>query len=190
MLLGFQPMRTWGMLSSLPLPIATEPRCRFVYAKSMHIWPRLNLIDPSNSCLEKNASPTTLGRVPNAQIRTLSEFQGFCFCFPEWVLFAQLERSVSRHILFIRLKKGDYCPKSYTMLFCFIWGKMVYARAGELKTQSYCSSHRRPPSFLHQQWWKDVVSQANRKKKLSPTLGMCLRSWFMFHAESYSCSSS
>lgn len=46
----------------------------------------------------KNASPTTLGRVPNTQIRTLSEFQGFCFCFPEWVLFAQLERSVSRHI--------------------------------------------------------------------------------------------
>lgn len=46
----------------------------------------------------KNASPTPLGRVPNTQIRALSEFQGFCFCFPEWVLFAQLEWSVSRHI--------------------------------------------------------------------------------------------
>jgi hypothetical protein len=62
------------------------------------------------------------------------------------------------------------------MLFYFIRGKMFYAKPSESKTQSYYSTHRSPPSFLHQQWRKDMILQANRKKKLSPTLGMRLRS--------------
>lgn len=67
----------------------------------------------------KNASPTTLGRVPNTQTRALSVFRGLCFCFPEWGLFAHMKWSIFRHIyiIFKTEEEGENCPISYTTLF-------------------------------------------------------------------------
>lgn len=139
----------------------------------------------------KNASPTPLGGFQILKSELSAHSRAFVLLY--WMGIYLLKwngKYLGIYILFIRLKEGEKYPKSYITLFHFIWGKMFYARPSESKTQSYDSTHRRPPSFLHQQWWKDANLQANRKRKRSPTLGMCLRSWFMFHAESYSCSSS